>query len=203
MQPFKRIVLSLKNGLINEEINIEGYGLAVLKTFPEVRIKFDDKLNDDIPLSNIQSGFRFHFDKIYISSPKYDENLELLFFLDDKTFFDVKSNEEYNNKLIMRQNEFFSNTVQRGNDFDFRVLNSDVESALFIRDSDICPIIFISIIGNTDNWQIIAELKNRNVKEFPAEILKNNSVSINLKSVLFKPLPGAEEIKVYIEYMVV
>lgn len=205
MQPFKLVKFNCKNGLSKEEINQKGYGIAISKYIKNLEIQFDNKLNDCLSLENIEGMFRFSFEKIYISCPPQDEEFEILIMTNETAYFDMNVNFEKTSKMIDNINKNISSLIKRGNDYDFRELKPTIENEIFTRKSNTPPIIYIEIIGDTENWDLLTETKNQNrttVKKYPIELLKNNALSLNFESILLKPQIGAKAIKVYVEYFI-
>ena len=202
MQPFKLLKYNCSNSFKDFEIPIKGYGIVALKTVPGLTIKIDDKLNDPIPLERFEGAFRFEFEKIYISAPAINDEIELYLMTHQTAYIDVNTNFEKTVKALDFFNKNNNLIAIRGNDFDYQEIT---EQKAFTRDSENPPIIYFHVEGDLTNWKITAQTKNKNgdiYKNYPESILQNNGVSLSLNGLVFTPLEGAAAIKVYVEYLI-
>lgn len=204
MQPFKRVILNCESGLRDEEININGYGIVVLKNIPGLKIKFDNKLNDALDLANIEGMFKFEFEKIYISAPETPERFEMYIMTDQNAYVDV--NTQFDKlQTVIKYYKNIGSIATRGNDYDYRLCSGTGGGQVFTRSSETAPVIFVRVDGDLTGWQIITEMKNKNGKitrEFPVQLLTGNGLSLNIESILFNPVLNAADIKVYVEYFI-
>lgn len=199
MQPFKVLKLSVKNGLNNYSIDIQGYGLIMKKTVSDLKIKFDNNLSDEIYLNGIESMLNISFSKLYISCNPHDSEIEIYILL-QKMYIDTEINYDKKEKTFNFINENNNNLVLRGNDYDYREIT---ETTIFTRNKE-NSLIYVEVTGDTKNWQIITEIKKDNKtisKEFPEFKLQNNALQMNLNSILFNKINmNANPLKIYVEY---